>query len=500
MLTVDQLIAIIALCLLVSLFASKLASRLGIPGLLLFLAIGMLAGVEGPGRLPFDNAWLAQAAGVAALVLILFSGGLDTNLSDIKSVLWRGLGLATLGVLITAGSVGLFAYYALGFTLYEGILLGAIIASTDAAAVLTLLRGRGLNLRAGLKPLLEFESGSNDPMAVFLTLGMIALIQDPTRSPLTLALFFAHQMAVGAAVGAALGWGTRWLINRAHLDFEGLYPVLTLTAALLTYGLSALLGGNGFLAVYLAALILSSGPFVHRRTLMQFHDGLAWLMQILMFIVLGLLVTPSRVWAVAPQGLITAAFLIFVARPLAVFLLMRPTGLSWRKSLFVAWVGLRGAAPIVLATFPLLAGLPGSETIFNLVFFIVLSSVLLQGALLAPVANALKLTTPSPPPVNSPLREILADGHILDNLAEITLTPDHIIVGRTVIELGLPPNVLIAMIGRDDQIIAPSGNTALHPGDVLLVVTSHATRQQTYTLLNATRPTSALQTTAPPGD
>lgn len=341
----EQLLILTALFLTLSIIASKVAARSGVPVLLLFLGLGMLAGSDGPGGIFFDNAWLAQTVGVIALVLILFSGGLDTQLSDVQAVLRPGLSLATIGVIVTACCVGVFMHLTFGFTLYEGILLGAIISSTDAAAVLTLLRGRGIHLKARLKPLLELESGSNDPMAVFLTVGMIQLIQNPNTSPLVLIPLFVVQMSLGALAGFIIGRGGAWLINRLRLEYDGLYPVVTLAAALLAYSATTLVGGNGFLAVYLAGLLMGDHKIIHRNSLRRFHDGLAWLAQIAMFLTLGLQVYPSRLLPVVQQGLLVALFVIFVARPLSIGLaLLASRRLNWRKRLFVAWVGLRGAA------------------------------------------------------------------------------------------------------------------------------------------------------------
>jgi cell volume regulation protein A len=469
----EQLLILTALFLVLSIVASKVAARSGIPILLLFLGLGMLAGSDGPGGIFFDNPWLAQTVGVIALVLILFSGGLDTQLSDVRAVLRPGLSLATLGVLVTACSVGVFMHLIFGFTLYEGILLGAIISSTDAAAVLTLLRGRGIHLKARLKPLLELESGSNDPMAVFLTIGMIQLIQSPATSPLVLLPLFVVQMSLGALAGVIIGRGGAWLINRLRLEYEGLYPVVTVAAALLAYSATALIGGNGFLAVYLAGLLIGDRKIIHRNSLRRFHDGLAWLAQIAMFLTLGLQVYPSRLPPVIQEGLLVALFLIFVARPLSVSVaLLASRRLNWRKRLFVAWVGLRGAAPIILATFPLLAGLQRADEIFHLVFFIVISSVVIQGMSLGWVARLLRVDAPAPPPTSS-LAKALEDETLTDNILELTVQPSCGVVGKQLLDLKLPRGVLIVLIGRGRETIIPNGGTLLEAGDLVLLV-AHA--------------------------
>jgi cell volume regulation protein A len=394
---IDLLIFGAAVLLLLGVLASKASGKLGIPSLVLFLLIGMLAGSDGPGRIPFDDPWLAQLLGVVSLVLILFSGGVDTEWRQIRPLLWRGLSLATIGVFITATLVGLFAVWLLGFSLWEGVLLGAIVSSTDAAAVFSVLRTREVQLKKGLAPLLELESGSNDPMAVFLTIGILEVIQQPSTSPLDLLLFFARQMAIGGVVGLAAGFGLRWLIKHIHLRQEGLYPVLTIAAALFVYGATALLEGSGFLAVYLVGLCVGQGEFAQKENLLRFHDGLAWLLQLTMFLALGLLVFPSRLVPVAGVGLLVAGFLLLVARPISVLVALLFARMGLNEKLFVALVGLRGAAPIILTTFPLLAGLSVAGTMFNLVFFLVLVSVLVQGTSITWVARWLRvLQAPTP--------------------------------------------------------------------------------------------------------
>jgi len=469
MIPIEHLLVAAAFLLLLSILASKLSSRLGIPALLLFLALGMLTGSDGPGGIWFDNPWLAQSLGVVALALILFAGGMDTDWQVVRPAFNQGLALSTVGVLITALSVGGFAAAALGFSPPEGILLGAIVSSTDAAAVFAILRSRSTHLKEPLEPLLEMESGSNDPMAVFLTIGMIRLLVDPAASPLDLPGLFAQQMIIGAALGYGIGQGSVFTINRLRLEYEGLYPVLTLTLALLTYGVAASLGGNGFLAVYLAGLILGNSSFVHKKSLARFHDGLAWLMQIVMFLALGLLVFPSRLIAVIPAGLLAAAFLIFVARPLSVLIALFPARLNLREKSMVAWVGLRGAAPIILATFPLVEGLPKADTIFHLVFFIVLTSVLLQGTSLPLVARWLRVDVPAPPSRRTVL-ELDSAANIKNELTELAIPADSSIVGKQIIDLGLPPGVLIVLLERRGEFIIPGGSTVIEAGDRLLVL------------------------------
>jgi cell volume regulation protein A len=377
--SIELLFIVFSALIILSIFTIKLSIRFGIPSLALFLAIGMLAGSDGPGGLSFDNPSLVQTLGVVALIFILFSGGLDTEWSSVRHVLWNGLSLSTIGVLLTAIFVGLFVSWAQGFSFLEGLLLGAIVASTDAAAVFMVLRARNTKLPPSLASLLEFESGSNDPMGVVLTVALIQLLTSPSTSWWELLLFFFVQMAVGAVLGVVMGELIRWTLNTLQLELKGIYPVLSVAFALLTYGLTAVLHGSGFLAVYLAGLFMRRQKVAQQRNLRQFHDGLAWLMQITMFLILGLQVFPARLLPIAGVGLLVSLFLIFVARPLSVYGALAFSRLSFREQTLVAWVGMRGAVPIVLATFPVLGGVRQADTMFHLVFFIALTSVLLQG-------------------------------------------------------------------------------------------------------------------------
>ena len=385
-----------SLLLLLSIFAWKVSSRLGIPALLLFLGIGMLAGSDGPGGIYFDDALLAQSVGVVALAFILFAGGLETEWQVVRPALGGALSLSTIGVLLTAMVVAVFALLVLHVSFLEGLLLGAIISATDAAAVFSVLGARNLQLTGKLLPLLELESGTNDPMAVFLTLGLTRLLTNPHESVVGVILLFVQQMGVGVVLGLLIGWVAIWLLNRLQLDVEGLYRVFTIALVLFTYGLTAILGGSGFLAVYLVGLLLGNSSVQRVDRLSRFHDGIAWLMQIGMFLLLGLLVFPSRLPAVLGSGLLITAVAVFVARPVSVFIALFPVKMSWQEKCFVSWVGLRGAVPIVLATFPLLAGLPRASLLFDLVFFVVLVSVLLQGASAPVVARWLGVIAPGP--------------------------------------------------------------------------------------------------------
>jgi cell volume regulation protein A len=472
MILIEHLLFGAALLLLVSIFASKIAARTGIPALLLFLALGMLAGSDGILGIYFDYPALAQAIGVVALIFILFSGGLDTQWRDIRPVLRQGITLATVGVSITAIAVGWFATTFFGFSWAEGILLGAIISSTDAAAVFAVLRGS--RLKGQLIPLLELESGSNDPMAVFLTIGMIQLIQQPDLAPTALIPLFIVQMGIGAGMGILIGLTMRRAINHARLEYDGLYPVLTIATVLLSYGLTTLLGGNGFLAVYLVGILFSQVNLIHKRSLSDFHDGLAWLMQIAMFLALGLQVYPSQLPAIAGQGLAIALFVIVIARPVSVTIALLFSRFTWRERVFVSWVGLRGAAPIILATFPLLAGIEQATVFFNLVFFIVLASVLVQGTLIIPVAKGLGVYGEQQPKSLSPLAFVMDDGIITNNLIEFTVPEASPVCGKQIADLQLPDGTLIVLIGRKDDLVVPRGGTLLEAGDRVLLLTRDA--------------------------
>ncbi len=465
----EYLLVVASILLLVSVLVSKISDRFGVPALLLFLLLGMLAGSDGFGGIYFDDSALAQFIGVIALVLILFSGGLSTEWTQVRPVIKEGLLLSTFGVLITALVVGLFASALLGLSLIEGLLLGSIVSSTDAAAVFSVLRSKGISLKGQLKPLLELESGSNDPMAIFLTVGLIQLITQPDLSPWNLVVLFIRQMLLGAVLGYALGRGMVFLINRVKLSYEGLYPVLTLALVFLAFGLTAVLGGSGFLAVYIAGIVMGRYDFIHKRSLARFHDGLAWIMQITMFLTLGLLVFPSRLLPIIGIGLLTAACLMFVARPASVFLSLLPGGMNWREKLFVSWVGLRGAAPIILATFPLLAGLQQAEPIFNVVFFVVLTSVLLQGTSIPLVAKWLKLDAPQSPKRVYPI-EFTPMGGFKSELKELPVPANSSMNGRAIVELGLPADFLVILIARENDFVVPSGGTVLRGGDTLLVL------------------------------
>jgi cell volume regulation protein A len=470
---IEQLLLASGILLLLSILASKASGRLGLPALILFLLVGMIAGSEGLGGIAFDNPFLAQSLGVIALAFILFSGGLDTDWQAVRPNLGIGIALSTVAVLLTALTMGVAASILLRISLLQGLLLGAIVSSTDAAAVFSVMRSRGTGLKDQIKRILELESGSNDPMAIFLTIGLITLIMNPTASVLGLILMFTQQMLFGAAVGIALGYLMTVVINRLNLAYDGLYPVFTLAIVLVIYGVAALIGGNGFLAVYLAGLIMGNHEFVHKRSIKRFHDGIGWLMQITMFITLGLLVFPSQLFAIAGAGLLLALILIFVARPLGVMLTLWFTRLRLSEKAIISWVGLRGAVPIILATYPLVMGVPDAALIFNVVFFIVVTSVLLQGPLIPVVARWLKADEVQITAPRYPI-EFEQTANLNGDLVELVVAQGSSAVNKKILELGLPDDVLIVLLSRDQRFLVPRGVTTLQAEDRLLVLADAA--------------------------
>lgn len=469
MLSANPLILLAAVLLLLGVLLSKTSSRLGVPSLILFLGLGMLAGSEGLLGIDFEDFALAQRVGILALAFILFSGGAGTAWRDIRRVVVPGVALATVAVLASAVVLGALAAAILGLEVMEGMLLGSVIASTDAAAVFSILGSRGVAIQPRLRHLLELESGSNDPAAVFLTVGMIGLIQGTTAGIGDLIGLFVVQVGVGLIAGAVLARAAIALINRLHLEYDGLYPVLTIAFVLLIYEGTAWLGGSGFVATYVAGLTMANAEFLHKRSLLRFHDAIAWLMQIAMFVLMGLLVFPSRLPPVAGQALLVAAVLMLVARPLAVLLTLLPFRVSGREIAFVSWVGLRGATPIILATFPAVAGVHNADTIFHVVFFVVLLSVLVQGTTIPMAAARLGLTTTAPP-TNSYTFDAVISGDEGHGLREIVVRAGAPAVGRTLVSLDLPDGVLVVLIYRAGHVLVPQGGTGLEAGDRLLLL------------------------------
>jgi potassium/hydrogen antiporter len=458
-----------ALLLVLCVIASKATGRLGMPTLVVFLGVGILAGSEGIGGIYFDNANYAKTLGIVSLVYILFSGGLDTKWSSIRPVIKSGISLATLGVLITCFSVGLFTHYLLDFTMLEGLLLGAIISSTDAGAVFTILRSRSIHLKGNLKPTLELESGSNDPMAVFLVTTILLFMKQPDYSLPTLIPRLIQQMLLGFGVGFLGGKGMAWGFNRLKLEFEGLYTVLSLAFILIVYTSAQVLDGNGFLAVYVAGVVLGNESFVFKKTLMLLHDGVSWLMQSSMFLTLGLLIYPSHVIHVSGPGILIAGFMILVARPLSVFISLSNAKISWREKTLISWVGLRGAVPVVMATYPLVAGIGRAEYIFNLVFFVSVTSLLIQGTSIPFVAKLLGLYIPEPKKLENPL-EHTAHASLSNNMSYIFVPAHSASINKSIVDMKLPQDLLIVAIERKGEVIIPRGATQIEAHDKLMVL------------------------------
>jgi cell volume regulation protein A len=472
-----------AILILISVMVSKVSERLGIPLLLLFLLLGMVAGSEGLGGIYFDDPLVAQWVCTVALSVILFSGGIDTEWKRIKPLFKEGLLLATLGVFLTAAVVALFSRFILQLNWHVSLLIGAIASSTDAAAVFALLRSKGIRLKGNLAPLLELESGSNDPMAIFLTIGILQWLQNKIDQPIEMILLFIMQMGIGLIVGWLISRLSLFLINRLKLGYEGLYPVLIFALVFLTFGLASLLGGSGYLAAYVLGLLLGKEDFLHKRSLVRFFDGNAWLMQIALFITLGLLVFPSEIKPVILPGLLVSFVLIFLARPIAVFLTLIPFRYTLREKTFISWVGLRGAVPVVLGTFPLVAGISDASAIFNLVFFIVITSVLLQGTLLPVVACWLKVDAPLPVNSQAPIEVVSGQGLKAD-LREILITPSSPAVNKAIYQLKLPEEYLIIMVLRDGEYIQPTGSLELKKGDILFSLSEEPVYLQAQNIIN----------------
>lgn len=469
MFLIDQIILLAAILLLLGIASSKISARLGLPVLVLFLLVGMLAGDEGIGGIAFDSPESAHALGTLALALILFDGGLHTPLSSIKLVWKPAALLATLGVLVTALITGLTAALVLDLPLLEGLLLGAIVGSTDAAAVFSLLRNAGIHIKKRIKATLEIESASNDPMAIFLTIGLLEVIVNDMPFGLGLLQMFFLQMGIGAAVGLGVGWVSVKVINHIHLAASGLYPVMVTACGLLAFGLAANLGGSGFLAIFLAGIMVGNSRIVFQQGTFLFHDGLAWLSQITMFVVLGLLIDPKALLEVWLEGLLIAAALIFVARPLAVLPMLTPFGFSWRELTLISWVGLRGSVPIILAIFPLIFGLPQAPLVFNVVFFVVLLSATIQGSSLPWMARKLGLAE-QPPAAPAATLAITALDDVNADLVEYTLGAESRAVNRRLSQMALPEGTVVAMITRGRSVIPPRGSTFLQADDHLFVM------------------------------
>lgn len=450
-----------SLLLVASVVASRVSTFAGLPSLLVFLGIGMLAGSEGPGGIEFTNYPLTFALGSVALAFIIFDGGMRARWQDVRPVLWPGISLASLGVIVTAAATAVFARYALGLPWTESLLIGAIVSSTDAAAVFSVLRAKSLSLKGKVKQVLEFEAGSNDPMAVLLTIAVLAYATGSHSDPAGLSWLFATQVLLGLALGGAGGALAVYVINHVGVEYEGLYSVLLLGFVILVFSATSSFGGNGFLAVYVAGLVIGNAKLLHKSSMLKFLDGIAWVAQIALFLVLGLLVFPSHLAPMWLEGLLLALFLLFVARPLSV-LIAAPTRIfTWRERLFISWVGLRGAAPILLATLPWSVGMPQAEYYFNLVFFVVLVSVLAQGLTIARAAKAARVV--------EPLREAPEEGPGVLPAGFVFVAgevrPAAPAENQRLFELRLPSGVVLTSVERDGRYLVPEGQTRFAAGD-----------------------------------
>lgn len=461
----NELILLTGTLFLLSVLASAISARLGLPLLLVFLALGMLAGEDGPGGIHFDDVETTYLIGTVALSVILFNGGLCTSISSFRVGLWPALCLSTVGVVVTAALTGFAAAWFLQLHWLEGMLIGAIVGSTDAAAVFTILHSHGLQLKQRVDATLQIESGINDPMAIFLTIVLVELLAaGAIHLDWSIASQFGQQMGIGAAVGLSGGWVLVWLINRMTLA-PGFYPLLAFSGALLIFGTTAVAGGSGYLAVYLAGLMLGNRPLQSADNIRRFHDGLAWLSQISMFLILGLLVTPHRLLPLAGSSLLIAGVLIGIARPVAVTLCLLPFRFTWREQLFVGWVGLRGAVPIILALFPWLAGLEHYPLYFDVAFFVVLLSLVIQGWTVAPAARLLKLEVP--PTSSAVLQRVRLDlprqpGY---ELVSYPVTVDSPVAGRALTDFSLPESVRLAAVVRTGYLRESGDCGPLQAGD-----------------------------------
>ena len=473
----EEVLLICSVILFVSILAGKAGFRVGLPALLLFLGIGMLFGSDGLG-LQFSNPQIAQFIGKIALSIILFSGGMDTKLSEIKPIASQGVVLATLGVLVTTAITGYFIFWLTGLvagyetlTLAESLLMAAVMSSTDSASVFSILRSKGVYLKQRLRPTLELESGSNDPMAYMLTIILIAYIQSNGMNFLDGAISLAVQLILGLIAGYILGKVSVWIINKVNVENQSLYPILLLAVIFFIFSITSLLKGNGYLAVYIAGLVVGNTKIIHKKSIVTFFDGFTWLWQIVMFITLGLLVNPHELLPVAGIGLTVGIFMIIFARPITVFLCLLPfRNFTTKAKLYISWVGLRGAVPIIFATYPLIAGIENANLIFNVVFFITILSLLVQGTTVTHVARWLHLT-------DAPERKdefgIELPEEIKSAMSEIDITKEVLSHGNKLMQLKLPDHTLAVMVKRDGKYFIPKGNTELHENDKLLMISDN---------------------------
>lgn len=473
----EHIIAAASVILFVSLVVGKAGSRFGVPSLLLFLAVGMLFGCDGLG-IQFDNAYVTQFISMLALTIILFSGGMDTNFADVKPVVAQGAVMATAGVFLTTLLTGSFIYWlfhqfgsVVTLTFPEALLLAAVMSSTDSASVFSILRDKSVHLKENLRPMLELESGSNDPMAYLLTILLITYIQSGGMSVGDGVLALILQLFVGALAGIVAGKLTIWAINKINMANTSFYPIMLLALAFFTFAATTLCKGNGYLAVYIAGLLVGNARIVHKKSIKTFFDGFTWLWQIVMFLTLGLLVNPHELIPIAGIGLLVGAFLVLLARPLSVFLCLSPfKNFSLKGKLYISWVGLRGAVPIIFATYPLIAGIEHASMFFNIVFFITLLSLLVQGTTVTQSAKWLNLT--KEPKWKDEFGIDLPED-IKSTLSEINVSPALLAHGNMLMQLPLPDHTLAVMVKRNGHFFVPKGNTVLKENDRILMISDY---------------------------
>lgn len=481
--TAENILLIGSILLFVSIVVGKTGYRFGVPALLLFLLVGMLFGSDGLG-LQFHNAKIAQFIGMVALSVILFSGGMDTKFKEIRPILSPGIVLSTVGVFLTALFTGLFIWYLSGmswtnihFPLITSLLLASTMSSTDSASVFAILRSQKMNLRHNLRPMLELESGSNDPMAYMLTIVLIQFIQSDGMGTGNIIGSFIIQFLVGAAAGYILGKLAILILNKINIDNQSLYPILLLSFVFFTFAITDLLRGNGYLAVYIAGMMVGNHKITFRKEIATFMDGLTWLFQIIMFLMLGLLVNPHEMIEVAVVALLIGVFMIVIGRPLSVFLCLLPfRKITLKSRLFVSWVGLRGAVPIIFATYPVVANVEGSNMIFNIVFFITIVSLIVQGTSVSFVARLLHLSTPLEKTGNDFGVELPEE--IDTDLSDMTITMEMLNEADTLKDMNLPKGTLVMIVKRGDEFLIPNGTLKLHVGDKLLLI-SEKNKQET---------------------
>lgn len=463
----DNVMMLLAILLFAGVIMTKFSSRLGLPSLVFFIGVGMFLNRF----IYFDDVNITQLFGVLALIIILFEGGMNTQWSSMRRVIAPSTSLATLGVILTSVIVGLAATYLLGLDIKTGMLLGAIVGSTDAAAVFLVLAGK--NIKQRMKTTLEAESGSNDPMAIFLTVAIIQMIQVPDTGMLSLVISLFWQMGIGVIMGILIGRLAAWSINKINLDSSGLYPVFAVGFAIFAYSITALIQGSGMLAAYVMGVVFGNSDLTYRHSIFRFSEGFAWMMQIFVFILLGWLSFPEQVFAVTWQGLILSVILMFVARPVAVFLSTPFMKFTLREKLFVSWAGLKGVVPVVLATYPLVAGVEHGTLIFNVVFFIVITSALIQGSTIAPLAQLLGLTEGVKTKAPHSL-ELVSIGKTNSEIVEIEIDEGSYCEAKEIREIKLPEDSLISAIIRQDKVVTPRGSTKLLSGDILYILAPKA--------------------------